>query len=71
MTCVDWCGSAEGTNLFVSGSHDSLVKMWDIRYGKRSTECDTDLDPLREMTLFESILTTFVSKLCFLRQLGQ
>lgn len=31
ITCVDWCGGIEHPNLFVSGSHDSLVKMWDIR----------------------------------------
>ena len=31
MTCVDWCGSSEPSNLFISGSHDSMVKMWDVR----------------------------------------
>ena len=38
VQCMDWCGnSTEGSNLFVSGSHDSLVKMWDIRYTNINT----------------------------------
>lgn len=29
VTCVDWCKGSD--QLFVSGSHDSLLKMWDVR----------------------------------------
>ena len=29
VTCVDWCAQKE--ELFVSGGHDDLVKMWDWR----------------------------------------
>lgn len=31
ITCVNWCGGTGSSNLFVSGSHDTLVKMWDVR----------------------------------------
>ena len=29
VTCVDWCKGNDQT--FVSGSHDTVLKMWDIR----------------------------------------
>ena len=29
VTCVDWCNERE--NLFISGGHDQLVKLWDRR----------------------------------------
>ena len=29
VTCVDWCKGSD--QVFVSGSHDSVLKMWDIR----------------------------------------
>ena len=29
MTCVDWCTGSD--THFVSGSHDALLKMWDVR----------------------------------------
>ena len=32
MTCVDWCSGSD--THFVSGSHDSLLKMWDVRSTK-------------------------------------
>ena len=41
VTCVDWCVSRE--ELFVSGGHDNLVKMWDWR------SCRTPLYDLKVM----------------------
>ena len=32
ISCVDW--SKENENLFVSGSYDALMKMWDVRSNK-------------------------------------
>lgn len=32
-------GGKSSSNLFISGSHDSLVKMWDIRYSDRALFC--------------------------------
>ncbi len=39
VTCVDWC--RERAELFLSGGHDNLVKMWDSR------SCKTPLYDLR------------------------
>ena len=29
ITCVDWCKGSD--QVFVSGSHDTVLKMWDVR----------------------------------------
>ena len=39
ITCVDWCKNSE--NHFISGSHDMILKMWDVR------SCKTPLYDLK------------------------
>lgn len=42
VTCVDWCANSD--QMFVSGSHDTLLKMWDVR------ACKTPLFDLKGHT---------------------
>ena len=59
VTCVDWCVSRE--ELFVSGGHDNLVKMWDWR------SCRTPLYDLKVMyRVVQLNFTLEIEVLCML-----